>query len=179
MTSEVLKALIPKVEVKDRSTADINSEGFLQCLQENQCFQVADCYVNERNEIGVPYEEAPTGNVQLLPEFGEKDFLVLSVGRNDYAVHQEEEKNEKEDFLKEVKEILGYVKEIINIYKANNVKPERMFYIIPHPPTELEKTGLNRRGIDIAILHLQFMYIVKEWSKEEGINLIWLNDFDD
>ena len=61
----------------------------LNCLQKDETYQVLQHYVQHRNDIGIPYDEAPTGAVHLDPEFGPKDFLVLSVGGNDFALRHE------------------------------------------------------------------------------------------
>ena len=33
--------------------------------------------------------------------------------------------------------IIGRVKQILNYYKAKGVKPERMFYMTPYPPSNI------------------------------------------
>ena len=86
MTSEVLKTMLPNVSVKDRSTEELDSNRMLQCLTNSKPFSVGSSYVEHRNQIGVPYDDAPDGKVKLDPEFGEKDFVVLSVGGNDFAL---------------------------------------------------------------------------------------------
>ena len=47
---------------------------------------VGSNYVTHRNEIGVPYDEAPDGKVQIDPDFTAKDFVFVSVGGNDFAL---------------------------------------------------------------------------------------------
>ena len=89
MTSEVLKGMLNNVEVKDRSTEELDSVRMMSCLKGSFTFNVGLNYVAHRNKIGIPYDEAPNGEVKIDPEFGEKDFLVLSVGGNDFALFGE------------------------------------------------------------------------------------------
>ena len=86
-------------------------------------------YVDHRNSIKCPYDEAPLGSVELDPEFTDKDFIFLSLGGNDFALRGE----------MDPAVICGYVKRVIAYYKAKGVKPERIFYLTPYTPTGLMK----------------------------------------
>ena len=87
MTGVLLKSMLPNVTIKDRSTEEIASISMLACLEKNKRFQVGLNYVQHRNELGIPYDEAQDGNVQLDPQFGQKDFVFVSVGGNDFALY--------------------------------------------------------------------------------------------
>ena len=136
MTSEQLKKMLVNVEVKDRATEELDSQTMLECLLTNNAYHVRKHYVDNRNKINCPYDEAPRGEVDLNPEFGEKDFLFLSVGGNDFALRGE----------MDPKVILGYVRQVVAFYKAKGVKPERMFYFTPYPPTGLMKFAVCVRA---------------------------------
>ena len=107
MTSEVLRNTLKKIEVKDRSTEELDSVRMTACLKESKPFEVGAHYVKHRNEMGIPYDEAPSGAVKIDPEFGEKDFVVISVGGNDFALFGEMDPTV----------ILGRVQDIVKFYK--------------------------------------------------------------
>ena len=81
--------MLPDVEVRDRSTEELDAMTMINVLEAGQRLQVRGQYVNHRNGVGLPYDDAPRGRVDLCPNFGPKDFLVLSVGGNDFALRQE------------------------------------------------------------------------------------------
>ena len=58
--------------------------------------------------------------------------MVLCVGGNDFALRG----------VTDPTEILGRVRQILNFYKAMNVKPERMFYFTAYPPTDMMVAGM-------------------------------------
>ena len=125
-------------------------------------------YVENRNKIGVPYDEAPLGNVDLDPEFTDKDFIFLSVGGNDFALRGE----------LDPKVILQYVKQIIQYYKAKGVKPERIFYFPPYPPTSLMKAAVFvKAGRSLANIYEECLTVADQACKEEGITCVRLDHF--
>ena len=69
-----------------------------------------------RKEIGVPYEDNPpsSGAVDPNPEFGAKDFVVLCVGGNDFALRGEMDPTA----------ILDLVQQAIQFYKVQCSTPE-------------------------------------------------------
>ena len=73
------------VEVLDNSTEALTAFDMFNLIVTKQRYQVAGRYVNRRNRLGLPYIDAPTGLVDLEPKFEEKDFLVISIGGNDFA----------------------------------------------------------------------------------------------
>ena len=136
MTSEVLKKMLLNVEVKDRATEELDSMTMLHYLQDGHTYQVRKHYVDHRNAIGCPYDEAPRGSVNLDPDFTDKDFIFLSIGGNDFAL-----RGEMDPVV-----ICGYVKQVVAYYKAKGVKPERIFYFTPYPPTGLMKFAVCLRA---------------------------------
>ena len=170
MTSEQLKKMLPNVEVKDRATEELDAMSMLSCLQRGQPVRVRGQYVDHRNNIGCPYDEAPKGVVDIDPEFGPKDFIFLSVGGNDFALRGE----------MDPVAICDYVKQVINYYKAKGVKPERMFYLTPYPPTGLMKFAVcitARRSL--SAIYQQCLEVANQTCAEEGISCIPLDHFGD
>ena len=102
-------------------------------MKRGSSINVVQGYVNHRNQIGLPYEGHAVGGggvqVNPNPEFGEKDFIVLSIGGNDFAKRFEDR----------VDVILEDVRGIIQFYKERGIKANRMFYMTPYPPTGLMK----------------------------------------
>ena len=66
MTSEQLKKMLVNVEVRDRSTEELDSQTMLECLLGRMKYQVRQPYVENRNAIGCPYDGADRfGKVDL------------------------------------------------------------------------------------------------------------------
>ena len=83
-TTEILRNLMPDYEVIDKATEDLDSLTMIQCIKKDTPYQVAEPYVDYRKEIGVPYDP-PSGKVDLRNlNISPNDFLVLSVGGNDF-----------------------------------------------------------------------------------------------
>ena len=118
--------------------------------------------------MGIPYDEAPDGHVRLDPTFGPRDFVVVCVGGNDFAL--------RDTVVPE--DILKAVKEIIKIYKRKGVSPNRMVYVTPSPPTPkmLERAEKQETG-DLNALYRQFVDGAKEMCTEEGIDCVPLDHF--
>jgi hypothetical protein len=88
-------------------------------------FPVRSPYVQHRNEIGIPYDP-PSGLIGVDPSFGPRDFVVLSVGGNDFALRGETNPAA----------ILEIVRDLIRHYvRARGARPEHFFYVSPYPPT--------------------------------------------
>ena len=77
-----------KVEVKDRTTEELDAMSLNNCLALGRKIQVRSHYVENRRRLGVPYDP-PNGNVD--PDFDPEpnDYLVISVGGNDFALRGE------------------------------------------------------------------------------------------
>merc|ERR1719453_1987022 len=110
--------MLPKVDVKDRSTEELDGMNLLRCLQEGSKIQVREHYVIHRQDIGVPYDP-PDGNVDPNPDFGPKDFVVVCVGGNDFALRGEMNPTV----------IIGFARQIMQFYKSRGVRPERLMYM--------------------------------------------------
>eukprot|EP00362_Geleiidae_sp_MMETSP1317_P001866 CAMPEP_0201285726 /NCGR_PEP_ID=MMETSP1317-20130820/113742_1 /ASSEMBLY_ACC=CAM_ASM_000770 /TAXON_ID=187299 /ORGANISM="Undescribed Undescribed, Strain Undescribed" /LENGTH=83 /DNA_ID=CAMNT_0047611571 /DNA_START=1 /DNA_END=252 /DNA_ORIENTATION=- len=68
----------------DRSTEELTADHLLRCLKFGQTIHVARHYVRHRNHIGIPYYN--DGRINPNPEFGPKDFVIICVGGNDFAL---------------------------------------------------------------------------------------------
>ena len=169
MTSEQLKKMLPNVEVRDRSAERQDSLTMLNCLQKDETYQVLDHYVRHRNDIEIPYDDAPTGAVHLNPEFGPKDFLVLSVGGNDFALRHETNPTI----------ILGYVRQVIQFYKSKGILPSRIIYFTPYPPTGFMKFAVRLTCKNLDNLYHQFIEEAEAMCAEEGVTCIPLDFFGD
>ena len=135
MTGEQLKKLLPGIEIRDRSTEELDGLTMLRCLQRGSMIQVRGHYVQHREQINCPYESkypAPSGgsaSIEINGPFDKEDFIALSVGGNDFALRGEMDPTE----------ILRNVRELIKYYKNKGVKKERIIYFTPYPPTGLMK----------------------------------------
>ena len=89
-TAEILRKMIPadKVEVRDRTTEELDAMSLNNCLALGRKIQVRSHYVENRRKLGVPYDP-PSGKVD--PDFDPEpnDYLVISVGGNDFALRGE------------------------------------------------------------------------------------------
>ena len=60
------------------------------------------------------------------------------------------------------KVILQYVKQIVAFYKAKGIKPERMFYFPPYPPTGLMKAAVFvRAGRSLANIYTECLEVAE------------------
>jgi len=171
-TGEWLKRMLPDIEVRDRSTEELDAMSLLNCLQQGKAIGVRDHYVRHRKEIGVPYEDNPpsSGAVDPNPEFGAKDFVILCVGGNDFALRGEMDPTA----------ILDLVQQAIQFYKGRGINPARMFYLTPYPPTSLMKVAvrLTCRG-NLSALYEQCVCEAKQMCENQGIKCIPLDHFGD
>jgi len=194
-TGEVLRELLSNdednvkndsigIDVKDRSTEELDSLLMLTSIKNRKPIQVAKVYVDHRNEIGIPYDDAPTGAVTITPEelFGSDDsnknendkdnFVVFSIGGNDVVLLGEI------DTLSIVKRL----KEIISNYRdIGSVLSSRIFYVIPYSPTN-ETVQLMKSKLGIhkpKEFYSRFVSMAKNMCVEEGINCIALDHFTD
>ena len=166
-TSECLKKMLPNVEVKDRSTEELDGMSMINALNSGRTINVRYQYVQHRNELGLPYDEAPRGHVQIDPEFGPKDFVVISVGGNDFALRHEMDPTV----------ILGFVRQIIQYYKERGVEPHRMIYFTPYSLTGIMKFAVALTCRNLNSLYAQLLEEAEQMCQEEGITCIKLDSF--
>ena len=166
-TLERLRPLLPGVEVRDRAGECADALTMAHCLERGARYHVAPHYVAHRNALGLPYDGAPDGALDLDPEFGGGDFLVLSVGGNDFALRGETDPAA----------ILEQVRRVLRHYKARDVKPERMLYITPYPPTHLMRLGMALRGQNLDTLYARMVAEAGEMCREEGAACLALDFF--
>ena len=114
----------------------------------------------------MPYDP-PDGRIQPNPEIKPKDFVVISVGGNDFALRGEMNPTE----------ILKYVREVIQFYKNKGVNPNHIFYMTPYSPTGLMKFGVALMCKSLSGLYSQYIRESKQLCEEEGINIITLDHF--
>ena len=79
---------VDKIEVKDRTTEELDAMSLLNYLSLGRKIKVRSHYVDNRQKLGVPYDP-PSGYVS--PDFDPEtnDYLVISVGGNDFALRGE------------------------------------------------------------------------------------------
>ena len=169
MTGVLLKSMLPNVTIKDRSTEELASISMLACLEQNKRYQVGSNYVKHRNELGIPYDEAQDGNVQLDPQFGPKDFVFLSVGGNDFALFN----------VMDPAVILARVEKIMTFYADRGVQKDRMFYMTPYPPSEGMVMMVASIGQDLNAIYKQCIEQSKSMCTKLGIGCITLDHFTD
>ena len=99
-----------KVEVKDRTTEELDSMSLINYLTLNRTINVRSHYVQNRTQLGVPYDP-PSGAVNPNFDPEPSDYLVISVGGNDFALRGEMNPTE----------ILKYCRQVIQFYKSNGV----------------------------------------------------------
>ena len=169
-TGEVLKTLVPaNVEVKDRSAEELDAMTYLHCLQTRTRYRVRGHYVAHRADAGVPYDP-PDGAIDVCPAFDpELDFVVICVGGNDFALRGEMDPTV----------ILGFVREVVQFYKARGVRPERMMFMTPYPPTLLMKAAVRLMCKSLGALYAQMLGEARAMCDEEGIGYIPLDHFTD
>lgn len=169
-TAEWLKKILPNVEIKDRSTEELDAMSLLQCLEMGRKIKVRRPYVTHRQDIGIPYDPA-NGNVDPNPgAIGPKDFLVLCVGGNDFALRGEMNPTV----------ILGFVRQIIQFYKRKGIRADRLIYMTTYGPN-------SRMRLFVAVgycmslmsLYNQLIEEAQAMCAEEGVTCMSLADFDE
>ena len=106
-----------------------------QCLERGRPIQVRGHYVQHREQINCPYESryqafnGSSASIEIAGPFDKEEFIALSIGGNDFALRGEMNPTE----------ILRYVRQVIQYYKSKGVRPERIIYFTPYPPTGLMK----------------------------------------
>lgn len=169
-TAEWLKVLLPKVNIMDRSTEELDAQTLLRCLERSRKIQVAHQYVVHRQQIGIPYDP-PNGNVEPNPEdIGPKDFLVLCVSGNDFALRGEMNPTV----------ILGYVRQIIQFYKRRGIAAERLIYMTTYGPNiQMKLLVALGHCQNLMSLYNQLIEEAQEICAEEGVKCICLDDFSE
>ena len=122
--------------------------------------------MQNRTSLGIPYDP-PNGRInQNFDPEEDLDFLVLSVGGNDFALRGEMNPTE----------ILKYVRQVIQFYKEKGMKASHIFYMTPYTPTAVMITGVfaTCRG-NLSALYKQFINEAKQMCEEEGVNFMPLN----
>lgn len=167
-TAEWLKKLMPKVEIKDRSTEELDAKSLLQCLERGRNIRVTQHYVAHRRDIGIPYDP-PNGNVNPNPEdIRDKDFLVVCVSGNDFALRGEMNPSV----------ILGFVRGIIQFYKRRGIKPERLIYMTTYGPNVKMKVFVALGYCtSLMALYNRLVEEAQDICAEEGVKCMALDDF--
>merc|ERR1712059_195511 len=76
--------------------------------------------------------------------------------------------------------ILGFVRQVVQYYKAKGVKPERIFYFTPYPPTGLMKFAVCLRARRrLGTIYEECLEVAQKACDEEGITCIPLDHFGD
>ena len=134
---------MPEYEVIDKATEDLDSLQMINCIKKDISYQVAQPYVEYRNQIGLPYDP-PSGLIDVRNlDIKRGDFLILSVGGNDFL-------NRGELNPPCIVGKYGSVVKIMNFYQEKGLEPSHMFYMTPYPPTKNMK---NPGGIDYQVLY--------------------------
>lgn len=169
-TAEWLKKIMPKVEIKDRSTEELDAMSLLNRLQRGSTIRVSRHYVDHRQEIGIPYDP-PSGNVDpSLGEIGPKDFLVLCVGGNDFALRGEMNPTA----------ILSFVRQIIQFYKQKGIRPERLIYMTTYGPnTRMRLFVALGYCQSLMSLYNRLIAEARTMCEEEGVTCMSLEDFSE
>lgn len=168
-TGEWLKKMLPKVEIKDRSTEELCAMSLLESLTRGRNIQVRSHYVNHRSDIGIPYDP-PNGAVNPNPQdlATKKDFVLICASGNDFALRGEMNPSV----------IIGYVRQIIQFYKQRGVKPQRIIYMATYGPNIQMKTLVwIGHCQNLMALYNQLCEEAEETCREEGVNCMLLNDF--
>mmetsp|Transcript_93917 Transcript_93917/g.166178 ORF Transcript_93917/g.166178 Transcript_93917/m.166178 type:complete len:249 (-) Transcript_93917:59-805(-) len=169
-TAEWLKTMMPQVEIKDRSTEELDSLNLLRCLENGRKIQVRQHYVAHRRAIGIPYDP-PNGSVQPNPEnVGPKDFMVVCVSGNDFALRGEMNPSV----------ILGFVRKIIQFYKQRGFRADRLIYMTTYGPNMRMRLFVSL-GYCTSLMTLYNRLIEEalEMCAEEGVHCLTLDDFDE
>lgn len=166
-TGELLKTALPNATILERAGDALDAQYWLASMQNKTTVNVASTFVQARERLGIPYVPAD-GRLNPLPKFNQdNDFIFISIGANDFALHGETD----------TAVILARVKSILELY-IQNVQAEHVYYVTPYQPNRIFKVFTWMRCLNLSTLYKEYQTGAKEICEELGCNIVSLESFN-